>query len=51
VRVAIVALQDMVYIGRMFFGDADTGDVVWDCDVRPSDGELRQPKQCCVDAY
>ena len=39
VRVAIVALQDMVYIGRLFFGDADTGDVVWDCDVRPSDGE------------
>ncbi len=38
VRVAIVKLESMVYIGRLFFGDAETGDVVWDCDVRPSDG-------------
>ena len=40
VRVAIVRLESMVYIGRLFFGDAETGDVVWDCDVRPSDGAV-----------
>ncbi|KAK9906754.1 hypothetical protein WJX75_007449 [Coccomyxa subellipsoidea] len=37
-RVAIVELRDSTYIGRLFFGDADTGNVVWDCDCRPSDG-------------
>ncbi len=31
-------LRDSTYIGRLFFGDADTGNVVWDCDCRPSDG-------------
>jgi len=36
-RVAIVALRDAVYIGRLFFGDAQTGEVVYDCDCRPSD--------------
>ncbi len=38
VRVAIVDLQQQTYIGRLFFGDADSGAVVWDCDCRPSDG-------------
>ena len=37
-RVAIVELRDQTYIGRLFFGDADSGAVVWDCDCRPSDG-------------
>eukprot|EP00884_Botryococcus_braunii_P000107 jgi/Botrbrau1/10097/Bobra.20_2s0005.1 len=37
VRVAVVALGDQTYIGRIFFGDSD-GNVVWDCDCRPSDG-------------
>ncbi len=29
-----------VYHGRLFFGDANSGEVVWDCDCRPSDGAL-----------
>lgn len=37
-RVAIVELRNETYIGRLFFGDADSGNVVWDCDCRPSDG-------------
>jgi hypothetical protein len=37
VRMAIVAMGDSTYIGRVFFGDAE-GNVVWDCDCRPSDG-------------
>jgi hypothetical protein len=37
-RVAIVALENDIFIGRMFFGDAATGTVMWDCDCRPSDG-------------
>ncbi|EIE24051.1 hypothetical protein COCSUDRAFT_62574 [Coccomyxa subellipsoidea C-169] len=37
-RVAITELRDSTYIGRLFFGDADTGNLVWDCDCRPSDG-------------
>lgn len=39
VRVAVVALSGSTYVGRLFFGDSDTGEVVWDCDVRPSDGK------------
>jgi bifunctional DNase/RNase len=50
-RVAIVELRDSTYIGRLFFGDADTGNVVWDCDCRPSDGcwlALKvAPLACC----
>jgi hypothetical protein len=23
---------------RLFFGDSDSGNAVWDCDCRPSDG-------------
>ena len=38
VRVAVVALSGSTYIGRLFFGDSDTDEVVWDCDARPSDG-------------
>lgn len=41
VRVAVVALSGSTYVGRLFFGDSDTGEVVWDCDVRPSDGGTR----------
>lgn len=37
-RVAIVELRDTTYIGRLFFGDSETGSAVWDCDCRPSDG-------------
>lgn len=29
-----------VYHGRLYFGDANSGEVVWDCDCRPSDGAL-----------
>lgn len=38
IRVAIVAMENSTYIGRLFFGDKETGEVVWDCDCRPSDG-------------
>ena len=38
IRVAIVEMQNSTYIGRLFFGDKETGEVVWDCDCRPSDG-------------
>jgi hypothetical protein len=27
-----------IYHGRLYFGDANSGEVVWDCDCRPSDG-------------
>jgi hypothetical protein len=37
-KVAIVALQNDVFVGRLFFGDPLTGCVHWDCDCRPSDG-------------
>lgn len=50
-RVAIVELRDQTYIGRLFFGDADSGAVVWDCDCRPSDGcwlALKVPATCCT---
>ena len=36
-RVAVVDLQEYVFLGRLFFGDAATGEQVWDCDCRPSD--------------
>ena len=36
-RTAIVDLRDNIFIGRMFFGTAASGDL-WDCDCRPSDG-------------
>ena len=45
-RVAIVELRDQTYIGRLFFGDADSGAVVWDCDCRPSDGCWLALKVC-----
>ena len=34
VRVAIVDLRDGVFIGRLFFGDSETGAVAWDVDCR-----------------
>ena len=37
-RTAIVDLQDSVFIGRMFFGDPEGEEALWDCDCRPSDG-------------
>ena len=37
-KVAIVGLQNDVFVGRLFFGDPLTGCVHWDCDCRPSDG-------------
>jgi hypothetical protein len=37
-KVAIVGLQNDVFVGRLFFGDPLTGKVHWDCDCRPSDG-------------
>jgi hypothetical protein len=36
-RVAVVACVNDVYYGRLFFGDPETQQVLWDCDVRPSD--------------
>lgn len=37
VRCAIVRLANDVYEARLFFGDPETKEVVWDCDCRPSD--------------
>jgi len=37
VRVAVVALRSQTFIARLFFGDSRTGEVVWQCDSRPSD--------------
>eukprot|EP00955_Chlamydomonas_euryale_P014628 157146-Chlamydomonas_euryale.AAC.2 len=37
-RVAVIGLRDDVFVGRLFFGDPETGVVAWDCDCRPSDG-------------
>ena len=36
VRGAVVELRGNTYVGRLFFGDSE-GNVVWDCDCRPSD--------------
>lgn len=36
-RVAVVQCVNDVYYGRLFFGDPDTQQVMWDTDVRPSD--------------
>ena len=36
-HVAVVAITETTYIGRLFFGDAEKGVIVWDCDCRPSD--------------
>jgi bifunctional DNase/RNase len=36
-RAAIVDLANDTFIGRIFFGNPETGEVVWDCDCRPSD--------------
>lgn len=36
-QVAVVNMTGNSYIGRLFFGDAETGNIVWDCDCRPSD--------------
>lgn len=47
VRVAIVDMQNNVYMGRLFFGDAASGEIVWDCDCRPSDGFWLAIKSKC----
>jgi bifunctional DNase/RNase len=36
-KVAIVGMNEDVFYGRLFFGDPATGEVLWDCDCRPSD--------------
>ena len=46
-RMAIVELREFVFIGRLFFGKEDTGEVVWDCDCRPSDGAWLALKVNC----
>ena len=38
IRVAIVEMRDSTYIGRIFFGDCESGESVYDMDCRPSDG-------------
>eukprot|EP00798_Chlamydomonas_sp_ICE-L_P014073 gene14073-20020_t len=37
-RVAITEVKNEIFIGRAFFGDPVTGEIMWDCDCRPSDG-------------
>ena len=46
-RVAIVELRGNTYIGRLFFGDADSGHVAWDTDCRPSDACWLSLKSGC----
>lgn len=48
-RVAVVACVSDVYYGRLFFGDPDTQQVLWDTDVRPSDATFLALKVggCC----
>lgn len=36
-HVAVVAIEDTTYVARLFFGDGETKNIVWDCDSRPSD--------------
>ena len=31
-------MRDSTYIGRLFFGDKESEEAVWDLDCRPSDG-------------
>lgn len=45
-RVAVVACVNDVYYGRLFFGDPDTQEVMWDTDVRPSDATFLALKVC-----
>ena len=45
-RVAVVACVNDVYFGRLFFGDPDTQQVLWDTDVRPSDATFLALKVC-----
>ncbi|KAG2448318.1 hypothetical protein HYH02_006902 [Chlamydomonas schloesseri] len=46
-RVAIVALENDIFVGRLFFGDPATGVVSWDCDCRPSDGVYLSLRSSC----
>ncbi|KAG2442549.1 hypothetical protein HXX76_002635 [Chlamydomonas incerta] len=46
-RVAIVALENDIFVGRLFFGDPATGVVAWDCDCRPSDGVYLSLRSGC----
>lgn len=46
-HVAIVAMADNAYVARLFFGDAETGDIVWDVDCRPSDASWLALKSKC----
>eukprot|EP00210_Caulerpa_lentillifera_P007630 g7287.t1 len=36
-HVAVVDIIDNTFIGRLYFGDPETDEIVWDCDCRPSD--------------
>lgn len=36
-HVAIVEIRENTYYARLFFGDPESGDIVWDTDSRPSD--------------
>ncbi|KAK9817987.1 hypothetical protein WJX72_005385 [[Myrmecia] bisecta] len=46
-RIAVVDMRNNIFIGRLFFGDADSGAVVWDCDCRPSDAVWLALKTDC----
>ncbi|KAJ9508389.1 hypothetical protein QJQ45_011921 [Haematococcus lacustris] len=35
---AITEITDAVFVGRLYFGNPETGQVLWECDCRPSDG-------------
>jgi len=46
-HVAIVDIRDDVFIGRLFFGNPETGEIRWDCDCRPSDACWLSMKRMC----
>mmetsp|Transcript_2086 Transcript_2086/g.7447 ORF Transcript_2086/g.7447 Transcript_2086/m.7447 type:complete len:182 (+) Transcript_2086:613-1158(+) len=44
---AIVGTREQVFLGRLFFGDDETGEIKWDVDCRPSDACWLSFKQRC----
>jgi bifunctional DNase/RNase len=36
-RVAVVGMTSTAFVGRLWLGSSATGEVFWDCDIRPSD--------------
>ena len=41
----------MTYNARLFFGDIETGEIVYDMDCRPSDACWLAIKVCCTSGF